>query len=173
MLLYRDSDVAHPKEADLDALIQALLTGGVEFIVVGGAAAVLHGAPTTTQDLDIVHRRTEENVSRLVHVLEKLDAYVREPGSRRLKPTASWLLGDGQLNLSTDLGPLDPLCILHDGRGYDELLPFTELVRDGETVLRILDLPTLIEVKAEAGRSKDRLVVPILIALLKERGDKR
>ena len=38
----------HPREADLDALIQALVDAGVEFIVVGGAAAVLHGAPTGT-----------------------------------------------------------------------------------------------------------------------------
>jgi hypothetical protein len=53
--------VAHPAQADLDALIQALLAANIEFIVVGGAAAVLHGAPITTQDLDIVRRRTAEN----------------------------------------------------------------------------------------------------------------
>jgi hypothetical protein len=52
--------VAHPIQADLDALIQALLAARIEFIVVGGAAAVLHGAPITTQDLDIVHRRTAD-----------------------------------------------------------------------------------------------------------------
>lgn len=54
--------MSHPEHADLARLIQALGDGGVEFIVVGGAAAVLHGAPITTRDLDIVHRRTPENV---------------------------------------------------------------------------------------------------------------
>ena len=41
------STVSHPQQADLDTLILALLDGGVEFIVVGGAAAVLQGAPIT------------------------------------------------------------------------------------------------------------------------------
>lgn len=53
--------IPHPPSADLDALIEALLGAGVEFIVVGGAAAILHGAAVTTQDLDIVHRRTADN----------------------------------------------------------------------------------------------------------------
>jgi hypothetical protein len=54
----------HPDRADLDALVQSLLEARVELIVVGGAAAVLHGAPIATQDLDIVHRRTPENTQR-------------------------------------------------------------------------------------------------------------
>ena len=45
---------ARPSEADLEGLLRALGRGGVDFVLVGGAAAVLHGAPTTTQDLDIV-----------------------------------------------------------------------------------------------------------------------
>lgn len=52
----------HPSAADLPALLAALCDMGVEFIVVGGAAAVIHGAPVTTNDLDIVHRRTTENL---------------------------------------------------------------------------------------------------------------
>jgi hypothetical protein len=47
---------SHPKEADLPGLLEKLCEAGVEFIVVGGAAAVLQGAPITTADLDIVHR---------------------------------------------------------------------------------------------------------------------
>ena len=157
--------MSHPKEADLEALIEALVESGVEFIVVGGAAAVLHGAPTTTQDLDIVHRLTPENVDRLANLLERLDAYVREPGNRRLRPSADVLGRGGQLNLSTNLGPLDPLGKLHDGRGYDELLPTSVVMQDGELKLRVVDLETLIAIKAATGRSRDKLLVPILIAL--------
>lgn len=157
--------MSHPKEADLEALLDALRTSGVEFIVVGGAAAVLHGAPTTTQDLDIVHRQTPENIARLMSVLETLDAYVREPGDRRLVPTASMLEGRGQLNLTTSLGPLDPLGVLHDGRGYDELVARSVVMEDGSLRLRVLDLDTLIEIKSATGRAKDKLLVPILLAL--------
>ncbi|HEY6476695.1 MAG TPA: hypothetical protein VI456_08935 [Polyangia bacterium] len=154
--------MSHPPRADLDALVQALLGAGVEFIVVGGAAAVLHGAPITTQDLDIVHRRTPENVQRLSELLAKLDATFR---GRDLRPSAPLLSGQGQLNLSTSLGPLDPICVLHDGRGYDELLPHTQILTDGSSQIRVLDLETLIAVKAAAARARDKLVLPILLAL--------
>ena len=159
----------HPGRADLDALVAALVDAGVDFIVVGGAAAVLHGAPTSTVDLDIVHRRSEENVARLLGVLARVDARFRDPLGRMIRVDADALLGAGQLQLSTELGPLDALCILHDGRGYEALLDHTETLHDGHREIRILDLETLIEVKASAGRAKDRIVVPILVALLKSR----
>jgi hypothetical protein len=117
----------------------------VEFIVVGGAAAVLHGAPITTQDLDIVHRRTPENVQRLLSALQALDARFRDPAGRLLRPQPEHLLGSG---------------------GYDELIDRTASMTDGATTLQILDLPTLIEVKTAAGRARDRIAVPLLLALL-------
>ena len=161
------SSMSPPKTADLEALIDELVKGNVEFIVVGGAAAVLHGAPLTTVDLDIVHRRTEENVARLLTVLAKIDAEVRPPRAVPLRPTREMLLGRGQLNLSTALGPLDPLCQLHSGEGYDELIDSTIRVSDGDLELTAIDLDTLIRVKSEAGRDKDKLAIPVLIALRK------
>lgn len=55
-----------PRTPGIESLLEALLAGDVEFIVVGGAAGLLQGAPLATHDLDIVHRRTEENVARLL-----------------------------------------------------------------------------------------------------------
>ena len=161
--------MSHPKQADLESLIVELINGGVELIVVGGAAAVLQGAPTTTLDLDIVHRRSAENVKRLLQVLDHLDARFRDPLGRVIRPNAEQLMGSGQLNLSTDLGPLDALCVLHDGRGYEELVSHTDVLEDGTVRIRVLDLPTLIEVKADIGRDKDRLVLPILLAIMQKR----
>jgi len=80
-----------PGSADVGELLRRLADAGVEFIVVGGAAAVLHGAPITTEDLDIVHRRSPENVSRLKTLLDELDARVRELANRRLRPQESAL----------------------------------------------------------------------------------
>ncbi|MDI1477542.1 hypothetical protein [Polyangium sp. y55x31] len=160
----------HPSAADLPALLARLCDAGVEFIIVGGAAAVIHGAPITTSDLDIVHRRTPENVARLLEVLLQLDATMRyDLANRGLRPTAEMLAGRGQVNLSTSLGPLDPLCELDEGTGYDELLPRSESVVDEGRTLRVLDLPTLIAVKAKVGRPKDRMMLPILVATLEER----
>lgn len=162
--------MSHPKTTDLEALLRVLHDAGVEFIVVGGVAAVLHGAPITTQDLDIVHRQTPENIQRLLAVLEDLDALFRPvlPG-RRIKPAFEHLAGRGHLNLSTNLGPLDPLCVI-DERSYDDLIAHTDVITDGDIELRVLDLSTLIAVKSRTGRAKDRMVLPVLLALAKHRG---
>lgn len=146
-----------------------LQDAGVDLIVVGGASAVLHGALAMTQDLDVVHGTSDENVARLERVLEELDAFVREPSARQLRPRHEHLVSGGQLNLLTTLGPLDLLGRLHDGRSYDDLLPHTEVLTDGARRIRVIDLPTLIEIKIDAGRPKDRIVVPVLLALLRER----
>lgn len=159
----------HPRQADLPSLVDALVDAGIDFIVVGGAAAVIHGAPSMTQDLDIVPSLDDSNATRLLRLLDTLDAYVREPGSRRLRPQRDHLTAAGQIHLSTVLGPLDLLGRLHDGRGFTELEPHSEVMGDGERTIRVLDLPTLIEVKSAAGRARDKLVLPWLLALLSER----
>lgn len=155
-------------DADVGELLRRLVDAGVEFVVVGGAAAVLHGAPITTEDLDIVHRRTPENVSRLKGLLHELDAHVREIADRRLAPQESALLGEGHVLLSTRLGPLDCLGALVDGRGFEELVSHSESIEDEGAEFRVLDLSTLIDIKTKTGRAKDRLMLPVLIALAEE-----
>lgn len=109
-------------------------------------------------------------MARLLEVLLSLDATMRHDFARRgLRPTAEMLAGKGQINLSTSLGPLDPLCELAEGMGYEELLEHSEPMADEGRPLRVLDLPTLISVKTKAGRLKDRMVLPVLVATLQER----
>lgn len=159
----------HPRQADLDALIAHFLEAGVELIVVGGAAAVIHGAPTTTIDLDIVPGRSEENLARLLAALKRLEAKTRDTSCQSVPITASVLAElRGQLRLSTTKGPLDCLAVLHDGRGYEELLEHTDTVTDDTLVMRVIDLPTLIEIKSSTGCARDRLALSLLLALLEE-----
>jgi len=61
------------------------------------------------------------------------------------------------------------MATLADRRGFDELLPHSVTIDDEGLTLRVLDLPTLVEVKAAANRPKDRLMLPVLLALLAER----
>jgi len=157
-----------PTHADVGELLRRLVDAGVEFIVVGGAAAVLHGAPITTEDLDIVHRRTPENVSRLKNLLQELNAHVRELANRQLESAFLGFLGEGHVLLSTRLGPLDCLGALVDGRGFEELVSHSESFADEGSEFRVLDLSTLIDIKTKTGRAKDRLMLPVLIALAEE-----
>ena len=149
-------------------LLAALVQAEVEFIVVGGMAAVLHGAPITTHDLDIVHRRSSENVKKLLDLLRSINAGQRgDP--RHLPPTAAALSGCGHLTLRTELGQLDVLCDLGPGEGYDELIDRTVGFSDGDSEFRVLSLEALIEIKKRTDRAKDRLMLAELIATLGEK----
>ncbi|MCC6554572.1 MAG: hypothetical protein IT372_16455 [Polyangiaceae bacterium] len=150
-------------------MLRGLVEAGIEFIVVGGAAGVILGAPIVTFDLDIVHRRTPECVDRLLEWLLAHGAYHRfDLADRRLPPSREMLLGHGHVNLQTDLGKLDVLCELGPDEGYEELLEDTVLVENAAFRLRVLGLRRLIAVKARAGRPKDRAVLPMLMATLDE-----
>lgn len=161
--------MSNPRVSDTATLVRLLVESDVEFIVVGMSAAVLLGVPATTLDLDIVHRRTPENIERLLKLLATIGAYYRHDlANRRSTPTADALGGPGHQNLQTNHGPLDLLGQL-DELGFDELLSRAVVVEDGTLTVRVLDLPTLIEVKTRAGRPKDKIALPLLLATLDER----
>lgn len=148
---------------DVEAILQALNARGVEYIVVGGICAALHGAPVATYDLDIVHSCAPGNVSRLLDVLGELDAFYRTHSSKRIRPAGSHLSSNGHQLLMTRFGPLDVLGLIGRGRHYADLLPHTvELRIDDNLTVRLLDLETLIQVKQETAGEKDVAVLAIL-----------
>ena len=155
----------HDAQIDFEALLRALAGAQAEFIVVGGVCAVLHGAPVATFDLDLVYSRAGDNLSRLERVLREFNAVYRE------KPDAAGLDSAGHHLLQTDAGPLDLLGSVVGGERYEELLAHTEGVDLGTGLhVRLLDLPTLIRLKEQLGRDRDRAVLPILKRTLAERG---
>ena len=142
---------------------------GVEFIVVGGISAVLNGVPVNTLDLDLVHSREPGNITRLLPVLENLEAIFRIQQQRRIKPAASHLASPAHLNLVTRYGPLDLPGTVGKGLSYEDLLPHALQKQIAESVfVKVLDLPTLIALKEELGDEKDRAMLPILRRTLEE-----
>lgn len=63
--------------SSLERLLRALVDGNVEFIIVGGLAATVHGAARLTFDIDLVYRRSSENIHALVEALGPLKPYLR------------------------------------------------------------------------------------------------
>jgi hypothetical protein len=157
------------KTAKFGDLLRALVDADVEHIVVGMLAGVLQGVPVTTGDVDIVHRRTPENVDRLLSALAAMDAVARHD-RRRLRPGPGHLLGTGHILLETKLGDLDCLCTIDEGRTYEDLIALTVPIRLDETrTVRVLALPELVEIKRRAGRPKDLAVIPYLESVIEER----
>lgn len=152
---------------DFLAILEALERCHVDFIVVGGVAAVLHGAPINTFDLDIVHSRHPANVSRLLTALTSLDAHAR--GRPSLRPDAAHLASAGHQLLMTRLGPLDVLGSAGDKRTYEDLSPYAVVMALAPTLtVRVLRLDWLIRLKEETAGDKDRAVLPILRRTLEE-----
>lgn|GEM_PF-5265302 len=159
-----------PRIADAAAVVASLSACRADVILVGGVAAILHGSTLGTAEVDFVRRCTAENSERLLAWAVETDAWFRrDPARRRLRPDASHFSARGALLLSTVHGPVDLLATIDGGKGFDDLLPHTEIVQLGDVTVRLLDLPTLIEVKSRVGRPKDKLVAAELIAILRQR----
>ena len=156
---------------DPGRLVGVLVESGVEFILVGGVAATIHGAARLTEDLDIVYRRTPENLDRLAAALNDLHPYLRGmPPGLPFRLDARTLHHGLNFTLSTDLGALDLLGEITGGGGYEALYPATSEITVFGLTCRVLNLQRLIEVKRAAGRPKDFEAIAELEALADETG---
>ncbi|HEY4187198.1 MAG TPA: hypothetical protein VGP07_19130 [Polyangia bacterium] len=155
---------------ELTTLLSRLAAARVEFVLVGGLAAVAQGAPITTHDIDIVPRRMPENVDCLLTFLASINARYRgRPGHEILRPTSSALLGPGHSLLMTDLGPIDVLGAIEEGRAFEDLIPHAiDILVDGKTI-RVLGLPMLVELKRRSTHPKDRYTLAILEETIRRR----
>lgn len=148
-------------------ILLRLADEGVELIVVGMAAAILQGVPTTTWDLDVVHRRTSENVQRLLRVLRELQAIARgDP--RRLKPDETHLIGPGHVLLETRFGDFDCLGAIDGGRAFEDLLSSSIVMELDGRPIRVLALRELLAIKKRAARPKDLAVIPYIESTIDE-----
>ncbi len=142
--------------------LKVLVRHEIDFIVVGGVAAVFEGAPIVTLDLDIVYERSPENNPRLAAALKDLNALYDDPAGRRITPDVPKLETLRLHLLLTDLGGLDVLHAIGEGLTYQELVDRSSEYEVAGMRLRVLDLEAIIETKEFADRDKDRAVLPIL-----------
>jgi predicted nucleotidyltransferase len=154
---------------DFDGLLRLLADGGTEFILVGGIAATAHGSARYTQDVDVVYRRTPENISRLVRALASVAPYLRgAPPGLPFRWDAETIAHGLNFTLVTSLGDIDVLGEIVGGGIYEELLPHSIKIAVLGTECLCLDLETLIHVKRAAGRPKDFEAIAELEALREE-----
>jgi predicted nucleotidyltransferase len=155
---------------ELSQVIPSLVNAGVEFIIVGGVAASAHGSARSTEDLDIVYRRTEENIERLVQALAPYQPYLRgAPPGLPFRWDEKTIRNGLNFTLTTSLGALDLLGEITGGGGYDDLLPHAVRFPLFGVECFCLGLERLIQVKRAAGRPKDFEAIAELEAILEER----
>ena len=114
-----------PDPLQPDCLFAALADAGVDYVLIGGLAAVLHGSTAMTNDADIVPAMTRDNLERLSTALTDLDARIRsesEPDGVVFDPHPDLLASMAILNLTTRCGDLDVAVRPTGTAGYDDLV---------------------------------------------------
>jgi predicted nucleotidyltransferase len=139
-------------------LLKALAAGSVDFVVIGGIAAVVHGSARLTQDLDIMYSKEPANLDALGRVLVQLGGRLRGvtddvpfvPDERTLGRTTI-------LTLDTKAGPLDLLTDPPGAPRYEQLRQAAGRTSVGGVPVLIASIDHLVAMKVAAGRDKDLL----------------
>ena len=153
--------------ADFQAILEKLAANEVDFIVIGGLAASLHGSAYVTQDVDVCYGRSTESLGRLCRALVDLHPTLRgAPEGLPFRFDPATVTAGLNFTLSTDFGPLDLFGEVRPFGGFDSLKHHTVSMDLVGHVVLVLSLPALIRSKKAAGRPKDLLVLPELEALL-------
>ena len=159
-----------PSNSDIPSLIELIAEAGVEFVIVGGMAAVVQGVPVTTFDLDIVHNRGEANTKKLLALLKTIHARYRgHLPEKKVELSEAAFLGRGHQLLYTDLGALDVLGAIEDGLEYEDLLAHSIEVKLRGKMVKILTLEKLADLKSRSANEKDRLVFKLIAKTLAEK----
>lgn len=164
------------RELDLGKMLEVLDRHGVDYVLIGGIAAVTHGSPFPTEDLDIAPASERDNLARLSAALTELDARVRTEGVPEGLPFAhdAESLASGQTwNLTTTYGDLDISLMPSGTSGYPDLARSAVSLELFGIVVRVASLADVIRSKQAANRPKDQRVLPTLRQLLSRKPQDR
>jgi hypothetical protein len=151
-------------------MLSALAEEGVEFVLIGGMAAILHGDVGVTVDLDVVPNREAANLERLARALRTLGARIRtagEPEGLAFDCSAQFFANLSPDSMTTEAGELDVTFCPSGTQGFRDLRRDAVEIEAAERLhILVASLADIIRSKEAAGREKDRLALPRLRRLL-------
>ena len=149
----------------LNQLLARLIKAEVEFVLVGGLAASIHGSSLTTRDVDVCCRFTAANLMRIQHAFADQHPVHRMRPDQPLALTPEQCVDLKNLYIKTDLGVIDCLGNVLGVGDYDKVFKHSIEIELPVGKLRILDLDTLIQAKEAMGRPHDLITVQHLKAV--------
>jgi predicted nucleotidyltransferase len=136
--------------SNVEKLLKTLDDHDIAFVVIGGAAAVLHGSAYVTSDLDVCYSREKENLKKLATALTPFNPALRgAPKDLPFQWDESTLQSGLTFTLTTDLGDVDILGEVTGLGGYEKLLPFSEEMEIFGMRCKVLSLEGLIVPRVE------------------------
>jgi hypothetical protein len=152
--------VAAPPEFQPNRLLDVLVERGVDFVLIGGMAGVVHGSSYPSFDVDVAYERGRANLERLAAALRELGATLRG-GPSGLPFQLDWktLENGASFSFQTKFGSLDVLSDVPGAPRYEQLRAAAGDPIDVDGVaIRVCSLDHLIAMKEAAGRPKDLLM---------------
>ena len=142
--------------AQIEQLIRILSEGGVEYVLLGGVAALAHGSAMVTFDVDVCYRRDRQNVARLCGALRPFHPALRgAPADLPFVLDPPTVLTGLNFTLATDIGEIDLLGEVAGLGEYFEVEAQSVVAELYGLRVRVLSLEGLIRSKKAAGRPKD------------------
>jgi hypothetical protein len=153
-------------EFDPGPALRVLVRHGVDFVLIGGIAAIVLGSSYSTSDLDIAYGRKRANLERLADALRELGATLRgAPPSVLFQLDADALEAGLNFTFATKGGNLDVFGEPTGAPAYEELKRRASAEQIEGVEIRVASIDHLIAMKEAAGREKDRLLASELRAL--------
>lgn len=161
---------------NFEEIIRHFCSEKVEFVIIGGLAAALHGSSYITVDADFCYDRSPKNLDNLARALNKIHTTLRDASpDLPFHPDAATLKAGLNFTFSTDLGDIDIFGEVSGLGSYSEVLRETEEMTLFGFSVHVLSLEGLVRAKRATARRKDLTIVPELEALreLQKKQDKR
>jgi len=160
-----------PAALDPQCLFTTLAEHDVDYVLIGGLAAVLHGSTAMTNDADILPDPAVDNLERLGLALRSLNARLRvdgDPDGVVFDPHPALIASMAMLNMTTRCGDLDLTFTPSGLDGYEGVSERSVTFEVGGLHLQVAALADIIRSKEAADRPKDHATLPILLALQEE-----
>lgn len=154
------------------AICRILSERGVKFVVLGGFAAMVHGSPVPTEDIDVIPSREIENLEKLAGALQEMNAAIRtSDGPVHTRLDAGFIASmPNMLNLVTDYGDMDlvfnPAGQLSNFEQWSQRAESAQL--EPGLVVAVAALDDIIASKSAVNRLKDQKALPYLESLRDE-----
>lgn len=144
----------------VDAL-RALRSHRLEAVMIGNAAAALHGAPVTTVDIDFMFRDTPLNLRKLKAVAKELGAVILRP----YYPVSKlYRMTNDDRGMQLDFMP-----VIHGVRSFASLKSRAVAIEIHGQPALLASLEDIIRSKRSASRVRDTAVLPVLEKTLDEK----
>ncbi len=142
---------------DLSKLLRKLLENEIDFVLIGGFAAVVHGSTLVTQDLDICSSMTVENIEKLRVVLKNYNPIHRMNREAKLSflDHPKSIEGLNNIYLETDLGILDILSETQPAGNFETIKNNSIEISLYGHQCKVISIDDLIKVKESMSRPKD------------------